>query len=313
MLQASITSKKKAQALFTLTLLVATTVTGLLLLNSACADPFPRTFLPRIEINSDGSITPDTGYIARSGDTYTLTSDITDQYWIDICRSNIVFDGQGHTLRITTADNYNVLDEVTNVTVKNLQIYNNWDIAISLACSNCTIANVTTNHPIDIGGKYNTVTKCSGPISLEGASENLIFRNNISYIYIYDSSSNRFYENNIILSAAPDIFSENYWGDYALKYPNATEKDSSGIGASYTIDRSNFSMSKNPNEVNIDRYPLIYPVNIENGTIASTARDAQGEQFSTAYVTGAVVASIIVVAAGLMLYRRKRLSGIRRF
>jgi parallel beta-helix repeat protein len=44
----------------------------------------------------------------------------------------------------------------------------------------------------------------------------------------------------------------NYWGDYSIKYPNATEVDSSGIGNTpYVIDANN-----------IDHYPLIRPVAI---------------------------------------------------
>jgi hypothetical protein len=311
-------AKKKALTLFTLTLLITTTV-GQLLVNSANA--IDRTVLPTIEINSDGTITPDTGYITRNGNTYTLTTDITDRYSIRILCSNITFDGQGHTIRITNAQNINVLQNVTNVTVKNLRVHNNAD-SFSLAdCYNCTISNVTTNYQIDVGGKFNTVTQCSGGVALEGGSENMIFRNNISYIYIFDAPLNRFFENNIRLSGAPGICSDNfwdngsignYWSDYALKYPNATEKDNSGVSNTpYTVERADYSIKENPNAVNIDHYPLMYPVNIEDSTVALPAHEPSGDSFLPVYIIGVFVASIILASIGLALYKRKKAPGNR--
>jgi hypothetical protein len=303
-------SKKKALTLLTLTLLITTTTAGMLLIDSTAANPLcTYEQLPRININADGTITPnDTSYISRNGNTYTLTADITDQYVIFIWCNNIVFDGQGHTIRITIANcyDYNVLRDVNNVTVKNLQVYNNGNTAIGLAdCNNCKIANVTSRNGIAVSGKNNMVTQCRGSVALNGGSENLIFRNNITYIFVSGSSSNRFYENNILLSGGPDVCSDNfwdngsvgnYWSDYQAKYPNASEVDNTGIGdAPNVIDQNN-----------IDHYPLIYPVNIEDGTIALATRDAQSDQFLTASVTGAAIVLIIVAIVCLMLYRRKK-------
>ena len=53
----------------------------------------------------------------------------------------------------------------------------------------------------------------------------------------------------------------NYWSDYASRYPNATEIDSSGIGD------TEYLISASPNVV--DRYPLIAPFNISAPTIGA--------------------------------------------
>ena len=53
--------------------------------------------LPTIIIQADGSVSPATAAIHRSGDTYTFTRDIYGA--INVLRSNIVLDGAGYTLR----------------------------------------------------------------------------------------------------------------------------------------------------------------------------------------------------------------------
>jgi hypothetical protein len=320
-------SKKKALALLTLTLLTATIV-GLLFVGSANA--FERVRLPEIYINSDGTITPNnTGYIARNGNTYTLTADINDQYSIRILCSNIVLDGRGHTIHITKAENINVLQFVTNVTVENLKIHNNSDSLNLPDCYNCTITNVTTNYQIGVGGKYNTVTQCSGPIGLGDGSENLIFKNNITSIFIAgDSSSNRFYENNILLTDAPGIYSDNfwdngsvgnYWSGYTSKYPGAVEVGNSGIwDTPYTIDhRSDYATRDNPNAINIDHYPLMHQVNILESpqpvpsaspisTATLPAQEPAKGLFLPAYAIIVFAVSVVLAALVLALYKKKK-------
>jgi hypothetical protein len=309
----ALTVKKNAYGLAFVLSLLFSAVAGLLIVNLAKADPIPRVFLPKIDINADGSITPDTGYISRNGSTYTLTSDIIEEYSINIWRSNIVFDGAGHTINITNgAGNFNVLQGVTNVTVKNLQVHTGY-IAISLAgCSNCTVINVKTSNKIFVTGYYNTITQSSIAIVIEGGTENLIVKNNISYIFIFDGSSNRFSQNNILLTDFPSIYSDNfwdngsvgnYWGNYTVKYSNASEIGHSGIGNTpYEVDRGDWSTKNCPNATNVDYYPLMYPYDIENDTIILPTR----EPFPTALAIAASAASIAIIGVGLLVYFKKR-------
>jgi len=101
-------------------------VACVMFVGSATADPIPRTYLPVITIYGNGSVTPETGYISRVGNVYTLTADIIDEYSIEIYCSNIVFDGAGHTIDCFNSSHWNYglkLMGVTNVTVQNLEVY----------------------------------------------------------------------------------------------------------------------------------------------------------------------------------------------
>ena len=98
-----------------------------------------RLHLPEIVINSNGTVTPETGYIHRAGNVYTLTANITNEYSVQIERSNIVFDGAGHTIDVAVPGVFNVdgcnngfyedvgitLSDVNNVIVKNVKVYSN--------------------------------------------------------------------------------------------------------------------------------------------------------------------------------------------
>ena len=98
-----------------------------------------RLHLPEIIINSNGTVTPETGYIHRAGNVYTLTANITNEYSVQIERSNIVFDGAGHTIDVAVPGVFNVdgcnngfyedvgitLSDVNNVIVKNVKVYSN--------------------------------------------------------------------------------------------------------------------------------------------------------------------------------------------
>jgi hypothetical protein len=311
--------KRKIMVLIFALALLVWAATGLSLTNFTSANPYAPTFLPKININADGSITPDTGYIARNGNTYTLTSDIIEEYSIDIWRSNIIFDGQGHTIRITNADNYNVLQGVTNVTVKNLQVYTGY-IAISLAsCSNCTVTGIKSDKQISIEGHSNMLTQSNTGVAIHG-NENLISKNNLSYIFV-DGASNTFSKNNIFLTDDPSIYSDNfwddgaignYWGNYTLKYSNISEIGNSGIGnMPYVIDRGDWSKKQNPNAINIDHFPLMFSYDIEKDQIALPEREPLVEPETAVYtaqavlVVGASTASIAGAVVGLFYYRKK--------
>ena len=80
----------------------------------------------------------------------------------------------------------------------------------------------------------------------------------------------------------------NYWSDYQLKYPNATEIDASGIGnMPYVIDKNN-----------IDYYPLMQRVNIA-AEEPITPTPSLGTPISTFEII-AIVGLLIVITSVLI-------------
>jgi hypothetical protein len=255
--------KRKALVLTIISALLVSALAGAILVNLGTADPFMPEHLSKITINSDGSVTPETDYISRGENVYTLTSDIIDEYFIEILCSNIVFDGAGHTINVTR--NYASpldLNEVTNVTIRNIEVCSLY-ISIDLSsCSHCLITGVKTRENVRIIGTFNTLTESNAMVSMWQGSNNLIIKNNITGINI-GSNFNTFSQNNILFDPEPVYYSNwiehanfwdngsvgNYWRDYSTKYPNALEISNSGIcNTPYVIDTDN-----------VDNYPLMYP------------------------------------------------------
>jgi hypothetical protein len=265
-------------------LLLAFSATGLLLLDGADANPYTQLHLPKITINSDGTITPQTPYINHTGNTYSLTADIILEYSVEILCSNIVFDGADHLVNVAVEkaeiiDGYpayymdvgvNVVD-AHDVVVKNVEVLANNIYTINLQfSSNCQIINVTTDKDIRILGDYNTITQSNAGIAISQGKNNLITKNNITGVFIGSGSyGNRFYQNNFYLNDYPEFFSSsiwdngaigNYWANYSTKYPDALEVDKTGIGDTpYTITRGGYTTKEYPNVVSIDHFPLMYP------------------------------------------------------
>ena len=274
-------------------------VAGSLLVNSATANPYTPLHLPKITINSDGTITPQTSYINRVDNTYTLTADINQQYSIEILCSNIVFDGAGHIINVTIdgifSDNgypaayvdvgINLVN-VHNVILKNVKAFANNINTINLQfSSNCKIVGVTTGKNVRILGDSNVVTESNTGISVSEGNNNLITRNNITYVFVGNYCfENKFYQNNFYLTENPEFFSKslwdngsigNYWANYTIKYPDALEIGNSGIcNTPYTIMRGSYTTKEYPDIVSIDNFPLMYPwgapeiivPNLENAT-----------------------------------------------
>lgn len=282
--------KKKVLVYSLVLALLFSSITGLFRVNLAKANPFELTYLPEITIRSDGNITPYTQLINRAGNTYTLTANI-DGYGLVIERSNVVFDGAGHSINTTTGDTPAMhLSNVVNVAVKNLEIFSRYTSIYLYYSSNCLLTDVKTNNRIYLtdGSNSNTITRSNVRILHIGligpANNNLIIKNNILHELGVGGSSNKFFQNNFLLEDSPGILSDNswdngsvgnYWENYSIKYPNASEIGNTGIGDTpYIIDRSNWTMKWSPNATNIDYYPLMYPwgapkvtvFNLENAT-----------------------------------------------
>ncbi len=144
-------------------------------------------------------------------------------------------------------------------------------------------------------------------IYIEGNSfHNVLYSNDIA-AYLYDveinstSENNTFYHNNFLNNSRYtgiglrtgsfvnfwDNGGEgNYWEDY-----NGTDANGDGIGdAPYIIDADN-----------VDRYPLMFPFDIENDTVVLPPP----EPFPTILVAAAAV-MVAVVIVGVLVYFRKR-------
>jgi hypothetical protein len=321
-------------------LLLLSTMPGLMLANVATANMLglDLQYLPELAVKSDGGIvvpeglrkeeSPAPEVLTRNGSIYTLTSDI-EGYVVVIECSNIVLDGAGYTIHASPAFWFSGLRllDCNNVTVKNLEVIGDTWVSIFLTGSNCLITNVKTDAlRIDSEG-FNTVTESIiANLNLWGGT-NLVSRCNVSDIVVTEwSSPNTFTKNNFFFNSTVEsmfIFNGwdntykrtanfwdngsvgNYWSDYLLKYPNASEVGNTGIGNTpHIIDQDN-----------IDHYPLMYPYDIEKDQIAlSTTADIEGQTTQpehgdvnqpTALVAAISAATITIAVAGL-IYQKKR-------
>jgi hypothetical protein len=326
--------KSVAAAAFILALSFSA-LTNVMFVNYATANPIAPLHLPAIIINSNGTVTPETGYIHRAGNVYTLTADITQEYSVQIERSNIVFDGAGHTIDVAVPGLFNVdgypaaysdvgitLSDVNNVIVKNVTVFSSNIYTISLhGSSNCLITGVQTGKYVRIRGSFNNITESNTGIAISAGSNNLITRNNISDVGVGGSSSNMFFKNNFYLTDYPALFVEslwdngsvgNYWSNYTIKYPNASEVGNTGIGDTpYVIEREWSTTKYYPNVKNVDNYPLMYPYDIENDAIAIPTPEPtptpEPEPFPTTLVTSASVATATaIVGVTILIYFKKR-------
>jgi parallel beta-helix repeat protein len=173
------------------------------------------------------------------------------------------------------------LDNVQNITISKNIIASNPDSSIALYGSLHTISeNTITDSRWGIGlynGSNNTIfdntiLNCSlYGIGLYQSSNNTIYDNQIENNAIGISFSQRddaspmnhnlLYHNNLVNNGQNAVTASdsinywdngkegNYWSDYATKYPNAIEVDTSGTGnTAYTIDAGNS-----------DQHPLLEP------------------------------------------------------
>jgi parallel beta-helix repeat protein len=177
-------------------------------------------------------------------------------------------------------------------------------------------------------------------------SNNQIVGNNFidcsTAIIVYDSSNNRFYHNNffnnnVLLQDSGyygyslpsfNVWDDghqfgNYWSDYLVRYPNATEIDTSGVGDTpYFVKPNNYvdpaTLSRQEAKDywthmnaqyanNTDHYPLMQPfMAAPSPTAIPTPTPTQTtEPFPTALVVASVI-TVAVVGVGLLFYFKKR-------
>jgi len=143
-----------------------------------------------ITIKSDGSISPSTAPIYRNGTSYIFKSNIKG--YIIVERDNIVIDGEGFTLKVSSAcpvykRNGIILSGRRNVTVKDMQIDMAWYGILVENCSNITISRVV-------------ITKSLHGIHLSNSSNNGIIESTVTSNYhdgiqVYSSTTNRIKRN----------------------------------------------------------------------------------------------------------------------
>jgi hypothetical protein len=272
-------------------------------------------YFPKITINSDGSITPQTDYISRNGTVYTLTANLIEQYSVAINCSNIIFDGAGNTINTTNRGNVGLsVGGQTNVTVKNVSAFSRGGSISLYQCSNCLVTAIkTSSQSIQLTDcDNNTITKCNARINLLTSKNNQVLMNNITGLSSQKSFNNSFSQNNILTRYIPlkspynstdhwdNGYLGNYWSDPQTRYFDAKEIGNTGIGNHpYTIDKDN-----------TDNHPLLYPFDIEKGTIAfPTATERQNSELFSTFGAIAIVSVIMVVisvSVFLLFYLKKR-------
>lgn len=173
---------------------------------TASTSPSPAQALefPLTKISADGSISPLTAPIQRSGKTYVFTGDLNGQLLVD--KDNIVIDGAGYALQgngtygslyIRQSQTGINLTGEDKVTIKDLQIYN-YNIGIYINNSNYAAVSEST---LTQNG-YGIFVDASSFAVISG---NNITQSNYGVFLNYPSENNKIINNNIKVSSSFDI------------------------------------------------------------------------------------------------------------
>ncbi len=272
-----------------------------------------------ITIQNDGSVNPSSAPIQRSGNTYTLTANITG---IEIACNNIILDGAGYTTQGQIFINSNY------ATVKNFNVVNVGSVAVRVDGSHNVIENSHFDHNgagMSIKGGYNTIVRnnvTSGlyPIIYINSNNNLITQNlmygihiegsnniiteNTIYLIEMLSSNNTFYKNNFYVhngfaSAGSNAFdyngTGNFWSDY-----NGTDANGDGIGDTTYNSRPKIN----------DLYPLMKPYNVTASILASETTPTPDDSLTPSLtievaIAVAVICSVSIIGVYLIRQRKK--------
>jgi parallel beta-helix repeat protein len=178
------------------------------LLGVICVNPVDAEYQGNITINADGSITPSTAPIQQTGDTYTLTGDVHGS--ISVLRSNMTFDGNGHSLTggqgvgglSVGCNSYSsspVVTGATNVTVKNLTVKGS---VFGISLVNTLNALIFNNTISETGNGFLSLDESTAAIYVQGGGPNTITGNNLVNNYVgisfIESNNNLIVRNNIV-------------------------------------------------------------------------------------------------------------------
>lgn len=294
---------KKIALALTLAILLLISV-ELQLVNLATANFI--AYLPYITIKSDGSVEPETELINRAGNTYTLTGDISRKYAVEVQCSNIVLDGAGHSINgsvspILGYSNLGLsLQNVTNVTIKDLKVSGFMTMDISLENSNKSVfLGITGNFHL-LNSSFNTITESNINLLCRFSNSNTIFRNNITRIHL-DGYANSFFENNFpanrhIISWYKANFWDNgsignYWSGYG-----GNDANNDSIGDTPYIISTN----------NRDNYPLMAPYIVPPSPSPTPEPQPEPKPSSTELTMAASGITITSVVVCLLYFYKKR-------
>ena len=289
-------------------LLLVILLLSLMGLGSVCVLPVKAQYQGIITINGDGSVSPSTAPIHRTGDTYSITGNLNITASniggsIVVQRNNSVVEGNGYFVGQI------LLSHVFNVTVKSFMItravyksdpqgYNGLTL---LDSSNATIANNTIT---ELRGIYEGVGMMYAGIYIGGGHSNIIvgnyLLNNEYCLYFSGTENNLVVENNIIANETEliscgivlvqsfnnTIFHNNLEYIYRSYIPEVDISNSSNIwdigypaGGNYwsyyhgkEIDNSGIGDTPYLIDANnTDRYPLMKPFNSTFFKLQTTA------------------------------------------
>lgn len=300
-----------------------------ILIGALTAQASASQYLETVAINADGTVEPANAPIRQAGNTYILIADVGG---INVQRSNIILDGNGHTLsgmvssidslgNNVTANNSGgvYLKNVENVTVQNL-IIKNCQTGIFLdRSSKCVIANNTisgTHAPAPAFQSTAAIYVWSGNSNY--IAENQLTNNYIGIYIGYESQQHTITRNNIANSIyrgisfwdASDsvVFNNNFVNNTVQAFTDEDSKsfwDNGSIGNFWSdyngTDLNGDSVGDTPyvvNGDNQDNYPLMMQLKEPESTPKPFPITLVSVASGTAIATAAV-------GVGLIVYSRK--------
>ena len=199
----------------------------------------------------------------------------------------------------------------SNVLVKNLRILNFPEGIRTPSNNNSFIGNYFENTRIHILGG-------SGKVNI---IKNNVFVNSAVFVDYNRGgddviTENNFFDSGILVDLADaPIVDMNYWSNYTVKYPNATEVEGLGIwDTPYIDDRYDWATNRS-----IDYHPLVnpvtdfeipsfslYPSATPNTTIHPTNNTGSALPHPEFLIAVFAAVSIVTICVGLLVYYKKR-------
>ena len=311
---------KACIALVTVCLIVSLSI---LALPVKAQEPLNLTIMP------DGSVEPSTNLLLlqRNGTTYTFVMDLFGT--ITVRKAGITIDGAGHTLQgnprepnlggINLVGHDETFNSYGNVLVKNLRIYNFLEGIRTPSNNNSFIGNRFENTRIHIlgGSGVGNVVK-----------NNFFVNSSVFVDYNYGGhdviTENNFFDSGTLVDLADAPFVDrNYWSNYTIKYPNATQVEGLGIwNTPYVDDRYSWATGRS-----IDYHPLVSPIidfEIPNfslfpsatttstpyPTINTGPEPPKTEPISTVIIAVVSVVAVALVVAGFLVYHKRKAKNV---
>jgi parallel beta-helix repeat protein len=292
-----------------------------------------------------GTITVKNNNIVLDGSGHTLTVPPIFGRGIklygvsNVTVSNFIIDGGAIGINLN-----GTLNTVKNNTIRNTD---NWIYAMQYptgaivlhdSSSNIITGNNLENNTVGINLASWNPRQCKNNLIVEN-----YIKNSSTAILVYDSSNNSIYHNNFLNNTVMlqdtgysgyslpsiNIWDDdhqfgNYWSDYLMKYPNATEKGNSGVGDSpYFVKPKNYvdisTLTRQEAKDhwiqinaqyanNTDYYPLMQPFTKSSHTSPEpTSTPYEESQQPEQDIAGSIFAvTSIVVFLGLLFYLIKR-------